>query len=61
MRVLFSGVYMDLAKAHNEVLRRRCWAPESSPEPGISPADEAGVQTDRLGQALRTEPALQIA
>ena len=52
------GVYV-LAKAHDEVLRR-CLGAGIAPEPGISPADEAGVQTNRLRQALRTEPALQI-
>jgi len=51
---------VSLAKAHNEVLRRRVGA-GVVPEAGIGPADEASVQTNRLGQALRAEPALQIA
>lgn len=57
---LVLGRVHGLAKAHNEVLRRRVGA-GVVPEAWISPADEAGIQTNWLGQALRTEPALQIA
>ena len=56
---LVLGRVHGLAKAHDEVLRR-CLGAGIAPEPGISPADEAGVQTNRLWQALGTELALQI-
>ena len=51
--------FLSAHKAHDEVLRR-CLGAGIAPEPGIGPADEAGVQTNRLWQALGTELALQI-
>ena len=56
---LVLGCVHRLAKANDEVLRCRLVA-GIAPEAGIGPADEAGVQTNRLWQALGTELALQI-
>ena len=57
---LVLGRVHGLAEAHDDVLRCRLGA-RVAPELGISPADEAGVPGNRLGQTLRAERALQIA